>query len=147
MNKEALKKKLIEIQESVISELVEKMEYSHSMVDIDEEDVRDPDDFSHQWESGEMEHLMKVQLNKAKSCMTKLITIDFAPKTKAITGAYVETNQLNFFIGLSTIPFEFEGKTIIGISEESPIYSLMAGKCVNEQFEFAGRTYSITKIY
>ena len=147
MNKEHLKKQLIELQSNLIKELQEKTEYSHSMVDIDEDDVRDPDDYSRQWESGEIEQLMKVQLNKAKGCLTKLNSIDFSPKNKVTQGAFVETDKLNFFIGLSTIPFDFDDKEMVGISEESPIYAIMAGKEKGYTFSFSGNTYTITNIY
>lgn len=147
MNKEQLKEELMALQTNIIRELQEKTEYSHSMVDIDEEDVRDPDDYSRQWESGELEQLMKVQLNKAKGSLTKLETIDFSNKNSVGEGAFIETDKLNFFIGLSTIPFNFEGKEIIGISEESPIYAMMAGKEKGDTFSYSGNTYTITNIY
>ncbi len=80
MNKLHIKEKLFEQQENIIRELAEKVEMSHSMVDVDEDDTHDPDDYSHQYESGEMEQLIKVQLNKAKGNMERLKTIDFGEK-------------------------------------------------------------------
>jgi len=147
MNKEEIKTKLFELQNNLINELQEKVETSHSMVDIDEGDTVDPEDFSHQYESGEMEQLMKVQLNKEKGNLDKLRTIDFGLKKEVACGALVKTNQFNFFIGLPTIPFDVNGERIVGISNESPIYAIMANKKEGDNFSFRGNNYRIEKIY
>ena len=147
MNKEEIKAKLFELQTNLVNELQEKVKTSHSMVDIDETDTIDPEDFSHQYESGEMEQLMKVQLNKEKGNLEKLNTIDFGPKDTVACGALVKTNQFNFFIGLPTIPFDVKGDHIVGISNESPIYAIMANKKEGDAFSFRGNDYKIEKIY
>lgn len=147
MNKENIKNKLFELQENIVKELLEKMATSHSMVDIDEDDTRDPEDFSHQYESGEIEQLMRVQLNKEQRNLDKLKTIDFGPKNTVCCGAVVKTNQFNFFIGFATIPFDVDDLHIVGISNESPIYAIMANKKAGDTFSFRGNDYSIEKIY
>ena len=99
MNKEHIKELLFTMQENIIHEFEEKVETTHGMVDIDEDDTLDPEDFSHQYESGEMEQLMKVHLNKAKRCLDVLKSMDFSEKTLVEPGAYVETNKFNFLVG------------------------------------------------
>lgn len=147
MNKENIKNKLFETQELLVKELQEKVSTSHSMVDIDEDDTLDPEDFSHQFESGEMEQLFKVQLNKEKGNLEKLKSIDFSPKSTVTCGALVQTNQFNFFVGLATVPFDADGNHIVGISNESPIYAIMANKKEGDEFSFRGNDYKIDKIY
>ena len=66
MNKEHIKEMLFTMQENIIREFKEKVEVTHGVVDIDEDDTHDPDDYSHQYESAELEQLMKVQLNKSR---------------------------------------------------------------------------------
>jgi hypothetical protein len=146
MNKEALKSKLISIQEITILELSEKVEMQHSMVDIDEDDTMDPEDFSHQYESGEMEQIMKSQLANAKRGLKILNDIDFSEKTKIEPGAFVQTNKFNFFIGFSTVPFDVDDTHIIGISTYSPIYTSMENKKVGDSYSFNGVDYQIEKI-
>lgn len=146
MNKEAIKNRMLKMQELIISDLENKVALSHSMVDLDETDTIDPEDFSHQFESAEIEQLMKVQINKAKGNLVKLNTIDFSPKRLVSQGALVQTNKFNFFIGLATVPFQVEGLDIIGISTESPIYSIMLGKKEDDSFSFCGVDYQIEKI-
>ena len=146
MNKENIKAKLFQMQENIIMELSEKIETSHSMTDVDEDNTLDPDDYSHQFEASEMEQLIKVQLNKAKGNLERLKTIDFSPKTAVAPGALVQTPRFNFFIGFATVPFDSEGKHIVGISTESPIYSIMNGKKTGDKFSFCGIDYEISKI-
>ena len=66
MNKTELKNKLIELQKASVANLEEKINTTHSMVDVDESDTIDPEDLSHQSESAESEHIFKQQLSKAK---------------------------------------------------------------------------------
>lgn len=133
-------------QENLVNELSERINLSHSMVDLDENDTIDPEDFSHQTEAGEMEQHMRVKYTEAKRLLEQLEQIDFSPKDAANQGAYVETDQFNCLIGISTAPFEHDGKSIVGMSTESPIYSSMKGKQVNESFHFGGREYHIRNI-
>ena len=146
MNKEHIKEMLFTMQENIIREFKEKVEVTHGVVDIDEDDTHDPDDYSHQYESAELEQLMKVQLNKSKRCLDLLKSIDFSPKTSVESGAYVETNKFNFFIGFATVPFDVDGKHIVGISMDSPICPIMLGKKEGDKFSFSGVDYVIENI-
>ena len=147
MNKETIKAKLFEVQNSIVKELEEKIATSHSMVDVDEDDTLDPEDFSHQYESGELESLMKVQLLNAKMDLSRLNKMDFSSKDSVTDGALVQTNKFNFIIGFSTVPFDIENDHIIGISHGSPIFSSMENKKQGDEFSFHGINYKIENIY
>ena len=133
-------------QMKIVEELSEKIDTVHSMVDIDETDTLDPEDYSHQYEAGEMEQLIRVQLNKARRQLDIMDTMDFSAKKRVAPGAYVETNQFNCLVSFATAPFEVEGKTVVGISVESPIYTSMVGKRAEENFSYGGKTYQILQI-
>lgn len=147
MNKKILKEKLFNVQENIIRELEEKMNLSHSVVDLDEDSTLDPEDYSHQYESGELESLFKVQLVNAKMDYSRLKKIDFSPKDSVCDGALVQTNKFNFIIGFSTVPFDLEDKHIIGISHGSPIFKIMENKKKGDAFSFHGINYKIENIY
>lgn len=147
MNKTELKEKLVEIQESIVKELEEKISATHSMVDIDEDSTHDPEDFSHQYESGEFEQLVRTQLNKAKVDLTTLMEMDFSSTDKVQAGAFVQTEKFNFIIGFPTVPFDMNGLHIVGVSKASPIYPFMIGKKAGDSFEFSGKKYVIQQIY
>ncbi|MCR9172736.1 MAG: hypothetical protein NXI10_09605 [bacterium] len=147
MDKQSIKNFLLEKQSTLVSELKEQTQTIHTMVDIDESDTIDPEDYSHQYESQEMEQMLKVQLNRAERGLEMLASLDISPKSKVETGAIIQTDSLNFFIGYPTIPFEMEGQRYVGISAGSPIYTLMNGKRKGDSFQYAGTPYNITNIF
>ncbi|MEY3237147.1 MAG: hypothetical protein RI883_1248 [Bacteroidota bacterium] len=146
MNKEKLQEKIIENQKLLVSELKEKIDSSLSMVDIDETDTIDPEDLSHQSESLEMKNLFEQKLVKAQIELDALLHMDFSAKNEASPGALVSTEKFHFLIGFAAIPFEFEGKRIVGISIDSPIYSSIKGKVVGDSFSYSDNNYKISEI-
>lgn len=147
MDKQSIKNFLLEKQSKLVEELKEQTQTIHTMVDIDESDTLDPEDYSHQYESKEMEQMIKVQINRAERGLELLASLDISPKTHVSTGAIIETDSLNFFIGYPTMPFELDEKRFVGISTGSPIYTLMNGKRAGDSFQYSGTTYQITNIY
>ena len=145
--KEKIKNKLIELQKKMIAEFEEKVTDVHSMVDIDEEDTHDPEDFSHQYEAGEMEQLVKSQLYRAKEKLNDLQNMSIEPSSIVESGAIVETDKRNFVIGFSSTPFEIDEKEFVGISKGAPVYAAMDGKKVGDSFEVGGTNYTIKNIY
>lgn len=146
MIKSIIKQKLIEIQEQIINDLKERIKAHYELVDLDDNDTLDPEDFSHQNESSDMEQLLQKQLEKAKLELAKINSIDFSKKTKIESGSVVTTNQFSFIIGISTLPFQLDEKNFIGISTEAPIYSAMVGKKENETFTYSNNSYHIVAI-
>lgn len=67
--------------------------------------------------------------------------------TKVEPGALVVTDQLVFFVAISTEKFELEGKTVVGISARAPIYKAMQGLANGESFKFNESEYLIEALY
>lgn len=147
MDKQRIKNHLIEDQKELTGELTEQTQTIHTMVDIDESDTIDPDDISHQYESHEMEEMVKIQLNRAKRGLEIISSLDISPKNIVEVGAVIVTESLTFIIGYATLPFELENVRYVGISTNSPIYAMMSGKKENDTFSYAGNSYTITNIY
>lgn len=137
---------LQQAQQMIVQELSDKMATVHSMVDLDETNTLDPEDYSHQYEAGEMEQLIRVQLNKARRQLEMFDALDFTAKTRVAPGAYIETDQFNCLVAYATPPFQVDGKTVVGISVDSPIYAAMLGKKAQDSFSFGGKTYQILHI-
>lgn len=146
MNKSKIKQKLIEIQEQIINDLKERVNAHYELVDLDDNDTLDPEDYSHQNEASDMEQLLSQQLEKAKQDLVKINSIDFSNKTKIELGSVVQTNNFSFIIGVSTLPFQIDNKNYIGISTNAPIYSTMIGKKENETFSYSNNSYHIVAI-
>ncbi len=147
MNKEALKEKLIQLQKESIAGLEEKIATIHSMVDIDESGTIDPEDLSHQTESGESESLFRKQLTKARIDLSTFEQLDMSPKSAVEPGAYVVTENFNFIVGCATTPFDFEGQHIIGVSPDSPIFQEMKNLTKGDSFSVSGNNYTIKEIH
>ncbi len=62
-------------------------------------------------------------------------------------GAVVITNQLTFFIGVSSEKVEIDGDTIFGISTKAPIYKNMKDLQKGNSFNFNETNYLIEEIY
>ena len=146
MNKQLLHQHLIKSQEEIIQDLREKIASSNGMVDIDETDTIDPEDLSHQTESGEMKQLFEKKLFRAEVELNQLKNLNVDQKSLVEAGAFVATEKFHFFVGHATMPFDFEGKHIIGISVDSPIFPTMKGKGNGDSFSHAGNDYKILEI-
>ena len=146
MNKQLLHQHLIKSQEEIIHDLREKIASSNGMVDIDETDTIDPEDLSHQTESGEMKQLFEKKLFRAEVKLSQLKNLNVDQKSLVEAGAFVATEKFHFFVGHATMPFDFEGKHIIGISVDSPIFPTMKGKGNGDSFSHAGNDYKILEI-
>lgn len=136
----------MEQQSVLVGELKEQTKTLHTMVDIDESDTIDPEDYSHQYESQEMEQMIQAQLRRASRGLEVLASLDISPKNKVETGAVIETESLLFLIGYATIPFEMDSKRLVGISTKSPIYALMKDKQQGDTFSYSGNEYTISSI-
>lgn len=146
MNKQLLHQHLIKSQEEIIHDLREKIASSNGMVDIDETDTIDPEDLSHQTESGETKQLFEKKLFRAEVELSQLKNLNVDQKSLVEAGAFVATEKFHFFVGHATMPFDFEGKHIIGISVDSPIFPTMKGKGNGDSFSHAGNDYKILEI-
>lgn len=146
MKKIDIIKELIRRQEQTIQELKEKMELAYSMVDLDESDTLDPEDYSHSYEAHEIHHITELQLAKAEKELDRMKAIDTSESSIYQMGSIVETEQFNFIIGFAALPFTFMSKSYVGISKDSPIYPLMLQTVIGNSFTYNGHQYTIKNI-
>lgn len=72
--------------------------------------------------------------------------IDFqSPFDQVKSGALVVTDKLTFLVGISG-DFEYDGKTIKGISTSAPIYDAMKDKKAGDEVEVNGNTFKIKEV-
>lgn len=67
--------------------------------------------------------------------------------TRIEPGAVVITDQLTFFIGVSSEKVEVDGEMIFGISTKAPIYANMVGLQKGGSFQFNETKYLIENVY
>jgi hypothetical protein len=146
MIKEKVKDTLFTIQNQIIIDLKERLLVNAEMVDIDENDTLDPEDYSHQNESTEMSHLLEIQLQKAEHELERLSHIDFSNKVKIEIGSIVKTEQFSFVVSIATTPFQVDNEQFVGISIDAPIYASMKDKVNDDEFAYGNNHYKIISI-
>lgn len=62
-------------------------------------------------------------------------------------GSLVVTNNLIFYVAISTEKFELDGKPAVGISVNAPIYQSMTGLSKGDSFHFNDAEYLIEELY
>ena len=147
MLKEKVKKCIESYQENLITELENEFKNFKDGAHIDESDVRDADSHSHQSQSARDEERVSNQLSRAKVDLEKIKSISSAPSTKIEEGALIETRSLLIHVGIVTSKFTEDGKDIIGISTDAPIFKTLEGQGEGFPFQFAGIDCSILSIH
>ncbi|MFY8182178.1 MAG: hypothetical protein ACOVLG_10405 [Flavobacterium sp.] len=133
MNKNEIIKSIINEQNVVISTIENSVSRYKNASDIDENDSIDPEDFSHQDEAKEMQLRYEQILVQAKNNLDFLETYKNKETTKIELGSLIETEDLYIFIGISLQQFKLNGKNVIAISEEAPIYNSIKEKTIGEK--------------
>lgn len=146
MNKELVKREIEKIQEGVIADLVQSRERMSTAADIDENETTDPEDFSRQNELGQMATRFKFMLQKANHDLEHLRSIPLDTGEFIKEGSLVITDSYVFYVGIAVHPFDMEGKHVISISPQAPVYMAMRGRKQGETFVVAGNTYQILSV-
>ncbi len=115
-------------------------------LDIDEEDIIDSDTRSHQSQSTFDEHRVNEQLERAEADLEHLRSIPNEPADIIKEGALIETNNLLLYVGIITKTITEDGKEIIGISTDAPIFKTLVGQKKGFQFKLANSDCSILSI-
>lgn len=146
MDKATVKARVEEIQQKVIDDLEQAFNRDLVSADIDENETKDPEDYSHQQELNQMARTFELRLNNSRNEMAYLKDLSTEALDTVGEGALVETEQYHFYISIPTNPFKFEGRTVVGISNEAPIYKAMRGKKEGDAFSFGDKTYKIVSV-
>jgi hypothetical protein len=147
LRKQEIYKLIVDEQSFRITELESYREKLEGVTDLDENSSRDIDDFSHQNESMELVLRTKYQVEQARETLDLLSIYAETEHSSVLPGALVETDLRWFLIGANLSSFDIEGREIIGISNDSPIYSVMVDKVAGDNFQFADKKYTILNIY
>ena len=147
MLKQKIRKCIENYQTSLIEELENELNYKKEAAKIDGYDVIDADDRSHQSQAQIEEQLVYDRLQSAKAALEYLKKIPLTESDKVTEGALIETRDLVFYVGIITEKFTEDGRNIIGISTQAPIYKTLHNQTVNFPFQFAGVDCKILSIH
>lgn len=147
MNKHELLDTLVKEQEERIKGLRTMYENYKAGADLDEEDIRDLDDFSHQdeWEQASSALMRRIQ--EAEDSLKSLKKMPIIHSKKVEKGAVVEVNKILYFVGYPLPKTFYHNSTVFGISEEAPIFLAMKDLQEGDTYELNHQTFTIHKIY
>lgn len=150
-----MKKKITkqEVLTICIQKQEEQVENFDSRVTSMKADINNKDYSASQSEdrqTGKIEMLAIYENEQAFSTTDLHYLKSLAPLAEYSTvqpGALVMTNEILFFIAISTEKFEIDGITVIGISVRAPIYKVMEGLAKGDSFKFNEMEYLIEELY
>jgi hypothetical protein len=146
MDKAKTKSEIEKIQQGVIDDLITSRNRMKAAADIDENETTDPEDLSRQNELGTMATRLKFMLQKAKDDLIFLKDIPLDTGDNVTEGSLVLTDGYVFYVGIAVHPFDIEGRHVVSISTDAPIYVVMRNKTAGERFDLAGKTYLIEAV-
>jgi hypothetical protein len=146
MDKAKTKREIEDIQQGVIDDLIISRNRMKTAADIDENETKDPEDLSRQNELGSMATRLKFMLQKAKDDLEFLKGIPLETGDTIKEGSLVITDGYVFYVGIAVHPFDIEGKHVVSISTDAPIYVVMRDKKAGDSFNLAGKAYQVEAV-
>lgn len=137
--KQAVHEKLMSLEESALASA--KAHYENYLHDsqLDDREAHDKDDIADARESADLAAAFDhpVQAHHAK--IDAIENTDFSVTDTVQPGAVVSFNGRHFVVVVSTVKFDCDGVTYMGISTQSPIFKAMDGLSKGDSFTFNGR--------
>lgn len=147
MQKTEILQQIREKLEDNIRELTNSLETQRSASNIDEGDTKDPEDFSQQSESRDMEMALQIQLDSAQAQLNRLEEFSGRKSNGTESGALVETDKNWFYMGISFSPMKVGDKELYGVSPDSPAYNSIKGKSSGDRFTIGNNEHRILNVY
>ena len=99
-----------------------------------------------------MMHLEQEKLNRKLlellDTQNKFLKIDYSiVSNQVILGSLIEANETYFLMAVALPKIEVDGKTVFGMSPQSPLGELFMGKKLKEIIVFNNITYRIDSIF
>lgn len=147
MKKEEILQLVTRQMEGNIQELNNSLENYQAASDIDEGDTIDLEELSQQSETKEIQRQLQTQRDIAQAGLELLTDFAGAASTSARSGALLETDKNWFLLGISIPAVQVGDKELLGVSPESPAYSVIIGKTKGEKFKLGNNSYTILGIH
>ena len=126
-----------------------EMNYEEYLQDnsLDQSEIIDEDDQSHYHSSQVVIQKLDDQIQLHQKHLEILSKLDFSPAETVRPGAVVKINNQLMVVGISKARFEFEDKSLIGISTDAPIYAYIRDKKVGDICKFNNNSIKIQEIH
>ena len=143
MDKVKIISAIIEEQQKVINSLKSSAERYKSEADLDEDQTQDPEDYSRQNEAKDMQLRYEKLLLTAQKNWNILEKAKSENYTEIKIGTLIETDKNYIFVGISLPVFKYEGKDVISVSEEAPVFQTLKSKTLGDTLELGNNNFKI----
>jgi hypothetical protein len=146
MNKKKIIEALIASEENFIEKLSITLGEYKKASDLDEEATMDRQEMSQANEAKDMQLRLKLQYDKAAIDLAELKNDSQNNSDTVLSGSLIETDKSFYYVGVSVHSIEVEGKTLYGISSDSPAYSEVFGKTKGDSIKLGEHTHKIINL-
>ena len=146
MNKANIKKEIVKLQLKKIEEYEFANKQYWSQMDLQEDETKDPEDYSHSNEANEIRENYQAKINDAKLELNLIKNLPEEETSSVDFGSIVKTDRGVFFISVSGYTVLEDGIEIMTISAKAPIFSSMQGLKKGDSFVFKDNQYKITNV-
>ena len=143
MDKVKIISAIIEEQQKVINGLKSSAERYKSEADLDEDQTQDPEDYSRRNEAKDMQLRYEKLLLTAQKNWNILEKAKSENYTEIEIGTLIETDKNYIFVGISLPVFKYEGKDVISVSEEAPVFQTLKSKTLGDTLELGNNNFKI----
>lgn len=143
MDKAKILSAIIDEQEKVINNLKASIERYKQESNMDEDQTQDPEDYSRQNEAKDMQLRYEKLLLTAQKNWNILEKAKSENYTEIEIGTLIETDKNYIFVGISLPVFKYEGKDVISVSEEAPVFQTLKSKTLGDTLELGNNNFKI----
>ena len=147
MDKSALKQRMIELETRELEDSMENYRAYLAEAQTDPTEPVDIGDHSQKENAGELAEAFDSPVRAHERKIEAIKTIDFGPKDSVEPGAVIQLGQRLFVVSVATDSFDCEGKTLMGISTEAPVYLALEGMEAGDSAKVNGKTVTIDRIF
>ena len=145
--KQAIRDRMLALEESELATAQSHYEAFLKDAKLDEREQHDLGEISEAREQADLAIAFEHPVQDHSAKLEAIESGDFSVKDVVEPGAVVKLGGRRFVVLVSTSRFDCEGKTYMGISQQSPIYKAIAGLAEGEDFTFNGRTMTLEVVF
>ncbi len=146
MNKQIVKQTMLSLEAGELESAREKYREYVGSARLDRSEPIEDDEQAQAELASDLSEALDDTVHAYTDKIEKLAAIDFGPKSKVEEGAVVKLDGRFFVIAVSTGKFRCDGRDLIGISREAPIYAALEGKRAGDAISFNGRELVIEEV-
>lgn len=110
---------------------------------IDPDAPYSADDLSQSDEEGELHGLLGAARDQQRADLDLIDGLDFGPTDVVRPGAIISFDGDSYVVGVVAEAFDCDGVTYEGISADSPLFPVIAGLGIGDQFAFNGTVHRL----